>query len=91
MKTRLFWGLLFGVTIAMQWVPSAQPGTPNIPLQFIKQSGVVLAEYNTPRRTLTIRGGLGELWICTTTSTGKTCKSGEDVLNWITREGDTHD
>lgn len=57
------------------------------PLQFLKQSGVVFGEYDTNRRTLTIRGGTGELWLCVAIPAGKTCKSGEDVLGWITREG----
>jgi hypothetical protein len=58
------------------------------PLQFIKQSGIVFGTYDTDRRTLTLRGGTGELWLCVATPAGKTCKSGEDVLNWITRNGD---
>lgn len=54
------------------------------------QRTIAVADPN--RRTLTIIGGVGELWICGNHSdekvNGRTCKSGVDVLSWIMREGE---
>lgn len=63
-------------------------GASLLPIVYVKFGQRTIAVSDPNKRTLTIIGGVGELWICTSTSAGKTCKSGEDVINWITRNGD---
>lgn len=80
MKIILIWTIV--TWAAMAGLP------PILPIVDVKFGQRTIAVSDPNKRTLTVIGGVGELWICTSTSAGKTCKSGEDVINWITRNGD---
>ncbi len=66
--------------------------SPSLPKTDVKFEQRTIAVADPNRRTLTIIGGVGELWICGNHSeekvNGRTCKSGADVLAWIMREGE---
>jgi hypothetical protein len=59
------------------------------PLQFIKQAGVVLAEFDQERETLTLNSPATavDIWVCVRYEHGKTCKRAQVVAQFLLQDG----
>lgn len=77
--------LILGMLMLGGYVVAA----PKLPLQFIKQMGVVLIEFDPNRETLTVNGPTIAMdkWVCARYEHGRSCKRASEVVRFILQDG----